>query len=99
MGNLEHALSAFENALRHNPNSLPGLIQVAGIARIKEDYQKVRRTLGPAIPSRSFSWYLRNRPHPGDRLFPARGRATERQRGSVELPRFVYFSLHITPAL
>jgi len=41
MGNSEHALSAYENALRHNPNSLPGLIQVAGIARIKEDYQKV----------------------------------------------------------
>ncbi|KAF9652054.1 TPR-like protein [Thelephora ganbajun] len=40
MGNVEHALSAYENALRHNPNSLPGLIQVAGIARIKEDYQK-----------------------------------------------------------
>ena len=45
MGNLEHALSAYENALRHNPNSLPGLIQVAGIARIKEDYQKVGRDL------------------------------------------------------
>ena len=61
MGNLEHALSAYENALRHNPNSLPGLIQVAGIARIKEDYQKVgANPLGPTIPSRSFSWYLRN---------------------------------------
>lgn len=43
MGNTEHALSAYENALRHNPDSLPGLIQVAGIARIKEDYQKVGR--------------------------------------------------------
>ena len=41
MGNSEHALSAYENALRHNPNSLAGLVQVAGIARIKEDYQKV----------------------------------------------------------
>lgn len=45
MGNTEHALSAYENALRHNPDSLPGLIQVAGIARIKEDYQKVGRDL------------------------------------------------------
>ena len=53
MGNSEHALSAYENALRHNPNSLPGLIQVAGIARIKEDYQKVGRNLprsGGSVP-------------------------------------------------
>ena len=64
MGNLEHALSAYENALRHNPNSLPGLIQVAGIARIKEDYQKVgANPLGPTVPSRSFSWYLCNHAH------------------------------------
>ena len=41
MGNLEHALSAYENALRHNPLSLSGLTQVAGIARIKENYPKV----------------------------------------------------------
>ncbi|KIY63249.1 TPR-like protein [Cylindrobasidium torrendii FP15055 ss-10] len=40
MGDLEHALSAYENALRHNPNSLSGLTQVAGIARIKENYPK-----------------------------------------------------------
>ncbi|KAF9808700.1 hypothetical protein IEO21_07787 [Rhodonia placenta] len=40
MGNLEHALSAYENALRHNPMSLSGLTQVAGIARIKENYPK-----------------------------------------------------------
>ncbi|KAH9938987.1 TPR-like protein [Epithele typhae] len=40
MGNLEHALSAYENALRHNIHSLPGLTQVAGIARIKENYPK-----------------------------------------------------------
>ena len=41
MGNLEHALSAYEHALRHNSHSLPGLTQVAGIARIKENYPKV----------------------------------------------------------
>ncbi|THG93797.1 hypothetical protein EW026_g7537 [Hermanssonia centrifuga] len=40
MGNLEHALSAYEHALRHNPQSLSGLTQVAGIARIKENYPK-----------------------------------------------------------
>ncbi|TFY61684.1 hypothetical protein EVG20_g6962, partial [Dentipellis fragilis] len=38
MGDLEHALSAYEHALRHNPLSVPGLTQVAGIARIKENY-------------------------------------------------------------
>ncbi|KAF9014918.1 hypothetical protein BDQ17DRAFT_1418054 [Cyathus striatus] len=40
MGDLEHALSAYENALRHNQSSLSGLTQVAGIARIKENYPK-----------------------------------------------------------
>jgi len=40
MGDLEHALSAYENALRHNPLSVSGLTQVAGIARIKENYPK-----------------------------------------------------------
>ncbi len=41
MGDLEHALSAYENALRHNATSVSGLTQVAGIARIKENYPKV----------------------------------------------------------
>jgi tetratricopeptide (TPR) repeat protein len=40
MSDLEHALSAYENALRHNPMSMSGLTQVAGIARIKENYPK-----------------------------------------------------------
>ncbi|KAH8822176.1 hypothetical protein DL96DRAFT_1714526 [Flagelloscypha sp. PMI_526] len=40
MGNLEHALSVYENVLRHNPNSFAGLTKVAGIARIKENYGK-----------------------------------------------------------
>lgn len=53
MGNLEHALSAYENALRHNPRSLPGLTQVAGIARIKENYPKVRN-----VPTRLQSRFL-----------------------------------------
>lgn len=42
IGDLDRALSAYENALRHNPHSLPGLTQVAGIARIRENYVKVR---------------------------------------------------------
>ncbi|KAJ3709461.1 hypothetical protein C8R42DRAFT_730079 [Lentinula raphanica] len=42
MGDLEHALSAYENALRHNPMSLSGLTQVAGIARIKENYPSLQ---------------------------------------------------------
>lgn len=40
MGDLEHALNAYEHALRHNPSSVSGLTQVAGIARIKENYAK-----------------------------------------------------------
>lgn len=51
MGNLEHALSAYENALRHNPMSLSGLTQVAGIARIKENYPKVSFSFISIIPS------------------------------------------------
>lgn len=42
MGDLDRALSAFEAALRHNPHSVAGLTQVAGIARIRENYTKVR---------------------------------------------------------
>jgi transcriptional regulator with XRE-family HTH domain len=42
MGDSDRALSAYENALRHNPHSLDGLTQVAGIARIRENYSKVR---------------------------------------------------------
>ncbi|KAG6845290.1 hypothetical protein H0H87_011441 [Tephrocybe sp. NHM501043] len=40
MGDLEHALTAYEHALRHNPMSLSGLTQVAGIFRIKENYPR-----------------------------------------------------------
>ncbi|KAG5732078.1 General transcriptional corepressor ssn6 [Termitomyces sp. T112] len=40
MGDLEHALTAYENALRHNSMSLSGLTQVAGIFRIKENYPR-----------------------------------------------------------
>ncbi|KAI0035275.1 hypothetical protein K488DRAFT_43617, partial [Vararia minispora EC-137] len=39
MGDLDHALSAYEHAIRHNAFSIPGLTQVAGIARIKENFQ------------------------------------------------------------
>ena len=41
MGELDLALSAYESVLRHNPESLQGLSQVASIARIKENYPKV----------------------------------------------------------
>ncbi|KAG6831633.1 hypothetical protein H0H92_008710 [Tricholoma furcatifolium] len=40
MGDMEHALTAYENALRHNPMSVSGLTQVAGIFRIKENYPR-----------------------------------------------------------
>ena len=59
MGNLEHALSAYENALRHNSHSLPGLTQVAGIARIKENYPKVSvRSNLARRPSRTPSYVI-----------------------------------------
>ena len=45
MGDLDRALSAYEAALRHNPHSVAGLTQVAGIARIRENYTKVRLSL------------------------------------------------------
>jgi hypothetical protein len=51
MGDLEHALSAYENALRHNPMSLSGLTQVAGIARIKENYPKVKVYFNASLPN------------------------------------------------
>ncbi|KZV74782.1 TPR-like protein [Peniophora sp. CONT] len=38
MGDLERALSAYEHVLRHNAYSIPGLTQMAGIARIKENF-------------------------------------------------------------
>jgi hypothetical protein len=53
MGDLEHAATAYENALRHNPMSIAGLTQVAGIARIKENYPMVRSFSSP------FPWQFR----------------------------------------
>ena len=49
MGDLEHAANAYENALRHNPMSIPGLTQVAGIARIKENYPMVSNFFFPSF--------------------------------------------------
>jgi cytochrome c-type biogenesis protein CcmH/NrfG len=54
MGDLEHALSAYENALRHNPSSVSGLTQVAGIARIKENYPKVNFLCLYLLATRAF---------------------------------------------
>lgn len=51
-GDLERALSAYENALRHNPHSVSGLTQVAGIARIRENYPKV--CIADHFPTPSF---------------------------------------------
>lgn len=42
MGDLERSQTAYENALRHNAHSVNALMQLAGIARIKENYTKVR---------------------------------------------------------
>ncbi|QRV91558.1 general transcriptional corepressor ssn6 [Ceratobasidium sp. AG-Ba] len=38
MNDLDRALSAYEHAIRHNPHSIAGLTQIAGIARARENY-------------------------------------------------------------
>jgi hypothetical protein len=43
LNDTDRANSAYENALRHNPLSVSALTQVAGIARVKEDFHKVSR--------------------------------------------------------
>ncbi|KAF8831960.1 hypothetical protein HHX47_DHR1000836 [Lentinula edodes] len=68
MGNSDHALFAYENALRHNPTSLSGLTR---IARIKQDFSKFLNNEALAIkhftncieadPSDAQSWYLLGR--------------------------------------
>lgn len=40
MNDQDRALSAFENALRHNPSSVLGLNAVASIARGRDDFDK-----------------------------------------------------------
>jgi tetratricopeptide (TPR) repeat protein len=49
MNDLDFALTAYEHALRHNPRCVPALSQVAGIARIKENYHKVLNLISVAI--------------------------------------------------
>ncbi len=77
MGDLEHALSAYENALRHNPTSVSGLTQVAGIARIKENYPKVNFFICPCLSAEnnisclSLLYININSSYLGSRLFPA----------------------------
>lgn len=40
MNDQPRALQAFENALRHNPNSILGLNAVASLARNRDDFDK-----------------------------------------------------------
>ena len=40
MQDQDRAMAAFENALRHNPNSILGLNAVASIARTRDDFDK-----------------------------------------------------------
>jgi glucose repression mediator protein len=52
LNDTDRANSAYENALRHNPLSVSALTQVAGIARVKEDFHKVsssRNLLGALL--------------------------------------------------
>ncbi|KAJ1310911.1 hypothetical protein OPQ81_009424 [Rhizoctonia solani] len=38
MNDLDRALAAYEHAIRHNPHSIAGLTNIAGIARARENY-------------------------------------------------------------
>ena len=91
MGNLELALSAYENALRHNPMSLSGLTQVAGIARMKENYGKVRVPISrhdvPCLAGVFLVPGLMCPSYSGDRLFPAGVGASAGQRRGMECTR------------
>ncbi|KIJ24784.1 hypothetical protein M422DRAFT_77150 [Sphaerobolus stellatus SS14] len=40
MQDLDRAQQAYEHALRHNPHSINALMQLAGIARVRENYNK-----------------------------------------------------------
>jgi glucose repression mediator protein len=41
LGDTDRADAAYEHALRHNPGSVSALTQVAGMARVKEDFHRV----------------------------------------------------------
>ena len=41
LNDTDRANAAYEHALRHNPTSVSALTQVAGMARVKEDFHKV----------------------------------------------------------
>lgn len=92
MGDLEHALSAYENALRHNALSVSGLTQVAGIARIKENYAKVSNL--SILP---FWWndVIAPTPFIGCWLFPTCSQHRGGQRRNMECPGYVFQSIHI----
>ncbi|CAE6391036.1 unnamed protein product [Rhizoctonia solani] len=47
MNDLDRALAAYEHAIRHNPHSIAGLTNIAGIARARENYS----TASPISPS------------------------------------------------
>ncbi|CAE6477694.1 unnamed protein product [Rhizoctonia solani] len=46
MNDLDRALAAYEHAIRHNPQSIAGLTNIAGIARARENYS----TASPISP-------------------------------------------------
>ncbi|KAJ3926744.1 MAG: hypothetical protein NXY57DRAFT_857280, partial [Lentinula lateritia] len=63
MGDLTHALSAYEHALRHNPSSV-GLTRIAGISKIKNGPGIAIQYLTKSLetdPHDAQSWYLLGR--------------------------------------
>lgn len=53
LNDTDRANAAYEHALRHNPTSVSALTQVAGMARVKEDFHKVSPS---PLSSSSFPW-------------------------------------------
>jgi hypothetical protein len=94
MGDLEHAATAYENALRHNPMSIPGLTQVAGIARIKENYPMVSLS----VVARSNSIMMTNL-FPGRRILPACAFLAAGQWRDLECSWFVRQACTASPLL
>jgi len=45
MGNLEEAMSAYEHALRANPNSIPAMNAISLVLRTREDFAKAAEYL------------------------------------------------------
>lgn len=49
MGNLEDAMSSYENALRANPNSIPAMNAMSLVLRTREEFSKAAEYLDAVL--------------------------------------------------